>query len=353
VSSQSRSGPTLATGLVTWFRANARPLPWRREPRDPYHVLVSELMLQQTQVERVVPRFLELLDRFPDLETLAAASEDEVVELWSGLGYYRRARMLHRLARQVVERGGSIPGEPGALCRLPGVGPYTAAAVASLAFGVAEPVLDGNVLRVGARVLALDEDPRSAAGRRRLGEWVRGLMAGIAPGEVNEALMELGATVCHPSSPQCPGCPLAAGCRALASGRVGEYPRPRARRQTEDVHWVAVCAVDRERRWLLRRVEHSPILEGLWLPPLADAGGGRGPQELAVALLPVEPLGAARELGPVRHGITHRRITVTPVLVAVEPRDLDCGTWRWVDPSRPGLPTSSLLGKLVRAVGEG
>ena len=151
--------------LLAWFEANARVLPWRGSPRDPYLVLVSEIMLQQTQVDRVIPRFVEFADRFPNFNRLAAASEEEVLTLWSGLGYYRRARMLHRLAREVLSRGGKLPSTAAELETLPGVGPYTAAAVASLAFGEGVPVLDGNVMRVGARVLAMTDDPRSAAGR--------------------------------------------------------------------------------------------------------------------------------------------------------------------------------------------
>ena len=138
--------------LLNWYRAHARALPWRQEPRNPYHVLVSEFMLQQTQVDRVASRFVSFIARFPTFEVLAGASEEEVLEEWSGLGYYRRARMLHRLAQEVVRRPTSLPQTAAELVMLPGIGPYTAAAVASLAFGEAEPVLDGNVMRVGARV---------------------------------------------------------------------------------------------------------------------------------------------------------------------------------------------------------
>ncbi len=157
-----------ARALVEWYRANARALPWRSDSRDPFHVVVSEFMLQQTQVDRVVPRFESFVARFPNFASLAAADEDEVVEEWSGLGYYRRARMLHRLAVAVADGGGDLPNSAAGLERLPGIGPYTAAAVASLAWGEKVPVLDGNTMRVGARVLALDSDPRSAEGRRRL-----------------------------------------------------------------------------------------------------------------------------------------------------------------------------------------
>ena len=336
--------------LLDWYAAGARDLPWRREPRVPYHVLLSELMLQQTRMDRVVPRFSSFLERFPSLHALAAADEEEVVAAWSGLGYYRRARLLHRLARQVVAGGGALPGTAAGLEELPGIGPYTAAAVASLVFGEAAPVLDGNVLRVGARVLALDVAPQQAAGRRRILDWVAGLFEGREPGRVNEALMELGAVVCRPASPRCGACPLAEGCRAAAEGRPDAYPRPRRQRAAEERVWVAACCVGDEGRWLLRRVDDGPILRGLWLPPLgelvvrADAGAA------AAELLPLPVLVVGRPLAAVRHDITHRRIRVVPVVVKVDGAGTLRAGWRWADPGSPEVATSSLLWKLVRAV---
>lgn len=339
----------MSTGtLLTWFEATARRLPWRGAVRDPYRVLVSELMLQQTQVDRVVPRYLEFLTRFPDLATLAAADQDEVVAAWSGLGYYRRARSLHRLAREIAAAGGALPETAAELEQLPGIGPYTAAAVASLAHGEAAPVLDGNVLRVGARVLAFDGDPRTKAGRTAITGWVRGLMEGAAPGAVNEALMELGARVCTPSSPDCGRCPLAADCRALATGEPQRFPPPRRRREVEDHHWVAACCVGDDGRWLLRQVTEGPILAGLWLPPFGPLGTGEDPAAAAVALSPVPPAGPVETLAPVRHGITHRRIEVVPVRVPV-PGWQPAAGWCWADPARPGLPTSSLMEKILNS----
>jgi len=332
--------------LLDWFVAHARRLPWRTEPRDPYHVVVSELMLQQTQVDRVAPRFEAFVARFPDLGSLAAADEDEVVAMWSGLGYYRRARLLHRLAREVVAGGGSLPDSPAELERLPGIGPYTAAAVASLAFGRRAPVLDGNVLRVGARYLAIEGDPRDAAGRAAILGWVDRLMADRPPGAVNEALMELGATVCTPAAPSCGRCPLAAGCRGRASGDPAAFPPPRLRRQVEDHRWVAACLVGPDGRWLLRRVAEGPILRGLWLPPFRPLGAADDPAEAAVGESPIPPTGRAEALAAVRHGITHRRIHLLPVRVPVGSWR-PAGGWCWADPRRPEVPTSSLLGKIL------
>jgi len=335
--------------LVAWFRGARRELPWRREPRDPYHVLVSELMLQQTQVERVVPRFEAFVDRYPDLAALAAADEERVLEMWSGLGYYRRARLLHRLARQVMGGGGELPRTAAGLERLPGVGSYTAAAVASLAFGEAAPVLDGNVLRVASRVLALDGDPRSARGRRRILDWAADLMRGQPPGEVNEALMELGATLCRPAAPVCDRCPLTAACAARAQGRPEAYPPPRRTRAVEDHRWVAACVVDHDGRWLLRRVSEGPILRGLWLPPLGDLEDGADPVERARRLAGVATGGAAVG-ATVDHGITHRRIRVVPVRLDVVGRPAPFRGHRWWRPGTELPATSSLLAKCVEAV---
>ena len=335
--------------LVDWFRNNARALPWRNDSRDPYHVVVSEFMLQQTQVDRVVPRFEAFVARFPNIASLAAAAEDEVVEEWSGLGYYRRARMLHRLAEAVVDGGGDLPNTAAGLEELPGIGPYTAAAVASLAWGEAVPVLDGNTMRVGARVLALAHDPRSAEGRRRLEAWILALMENQSPGEVNEALMELGATVCAPVEPECTGCPCSSDCAAKRLGRQQDFPPPRRRRATVSLRWVAACIVRADGRWLVHRVEEGPILRGLWLPPLADAGEDRDSVEVAGRLVP-HAVGLP-VVGPaVRHHITHRKIDVFPVRFDVDRFDPPSDAWIWVDPRDPGVPTSSLFEKLVAAV---
>jgi A/G-specific adenine glycosylase len=313
-------------------------------------VVVSEFMLQQTQVDRVVPRFESFIGRFPTFEVLAGASEEEVLEEWSGLGYYRRARMLHRLAQEVVERRDGLPTTARELEMLPGIGPYTAAAVASLAFGAAEPVRDGNVMRVGARVQALEAEPRSAEGRNRLEGWIRGLMEGKPPGRVNEALMELGATVCTPVGPGCGQCPFGFDCRAREQGRQEDFPPPRRRRATESLRWVAACVVDEAGFLLVRRVDEGPILRGLWLPPLVELAHGADPVSAAVQLVPFAAKQSPKLGAAVRHNITHRKIDVTPVLLETACTEPPSGAWRWVDPMKPGLPTSSLFAKLVDAV---
>jgi len=336
--------------LLKWYRTNSRDLPWRRAVRNPYHVLVSEFMLQQTQVDRVVPRFVEFVSLFPGFDRLAAASEEEVLTAWSGLGYYRRARMLHQLAREVLRRGDGLPRSTPELEALPGIGPYTAAAVASMAFGEAAPVLDGNVMRVGARVLTMVDDPRSAAGRRRLLSWVHGLMEGRPPGQVNEALMELGGMICTPTDPECRSCPFNGECGAAAEGRPEAYPKPRRRRETVALRWVAACAVNSDRQWLLRRIDDGPILRGLWLPPLAEIEDSTDPVLTAKRLLPGGVISEPKTGSSVRHNITHRRIDVVPVRVEIDHVEPQSDNWCWLDPVDPGVPTSSLLAKLARAL---
>ncbi len=336
--------------LLEWYRTHARTLPWRREPRHPYHVLVSEFMLQQTQVDRVVPRFESFVARFPTFEKLAGATEEDVLEEWSGLGYYRRARMLHKLAQEVMERPDGLPLTASELVKLPGIGPYTAAAVASLAFGEAEPVLDGNVMRVGARVQALEADPRSAEGRHRLEGWIRSLMEGEPPGQVNEALMELGATVCTPVGPDCNRCPLGSGCEAMRQGRQESFPPPRRRRATESLRWVAACVITANGEWLVRRVDEGPILRGLWLPPLMEVEGDVDLEREASELVPIGVMSSPKIGNAVRHNITHRKIDVVPVRFEAARIELSSDAWCWIDPRDPGVPTSSLFQKLVDAV---
>jgi len=297
--------------LVRWYRANARDLPWRRDP-TPYRVWVSEVMLQQTRVETVVPYFERFLARFPDLEALAAAPEEAVLEAWSGLGYYRRARSLQAGARAVLERHrGEFPaGEPEALA-LPGVGPYTAGAIRSIALGLRAPIVDGNVTRVLARAFGVGGDVSKAATRRVLWETADRLVARGEPCEVNQAQMELGALVCRPVRPHCDRCPLETRCVARREGRIDELPVLPSRRAPVDVT-RAVLLVRHRGRVLLRRRRGEELLPGLWDLPGAFTGGDGDRSSVpahAVALLPF-PVEVGPRLGTIRHGITYRRITL-------------------------------------------
>ena len=247
--------------LLRWYARHARDLPWRRT-RDPYAIWVSEVMLQQTQVATVVPYFERFLARYPDVVSLAAADEEEVLAAWSGLGYYRRARALHAGARVVTSHhGGCLPETADGLQQLPGIGRYTAGAIASIAFDLPEPILDGNVRRVLARLLAYGGAGATSAGEeeRLLWKAAAELVRGRAPGRLNQGLMELGALVCTPAVPECPRCPLRRGCRAFASDDPTAYP---SRRPRTAGRWVAVAVawIARGRHVLLEQPAAGSLL---------------------------------------------------------------------------------------------
>ncbi len=261
--------------LPAWFKAQRRDLPWRavdlEAPHpDPYAVLVSEMMLQQTQVATVIPFFLRWMQAFPDAPTLARASEDDLHRHWQGLGYYRRARNLQGAARGIA--GSGWPGSLEGLQVLPGLGPYSAAAVAAIAFQLPEPALDGNALRVAARLLAL-EDPHSC--RARLRDWLRPALAQLGPSLLTQGVMELGALVCLPRRPRCGACPLAPGCRAAREGRTGTCPSPRPRPVPRTVDlWLV--ALEGPQGWLLERPAPRGLLAGLWRWPALERPESQG-----------------------------------------------------------------------------
>ena len=338
-----------ARRLLAWFRAAARPLPWRTPlPRDPYRVLLSEVMAQQTQIDRVVPAWTSFMGRFPTVEALAAATEDEVLRAFTGLGYYRRARSLHAAARAITAAG-HWPETFAGLRGLPGVGTYTAAAVAAFCFGGSEPPVDGNVARVAARVGALALPLGSPALIRRAREFAARLFADARTPEVFEAVMELGASLCAPAAPRCPACPLRRDCAAAASGSVTGYPLPRPQRAPEDHRWAVLWLERPDRRVLLSRVGPGRLLAGLWLPPFAELIDGADPARAARSLARLAGHdGRLARAEPVTHSITHRRIVVAPFVGAVtsfgvgERRE----GWGWHDPDRLTVGTSSLLAKL-------
>ncbi len=296
-----------ARRLLSWFDRHRRDLPWRKDG-DPYRVWLSEIMLQQTRVEVVIPFYEAFLARFPTVADLAEAPIGEVLAAWSGLGYYRRARQLQKAAQEVVARG-AFPATISELLKLPGIGPYTAAAIASICFGIAVPVLDGNVERVLARRLTEAGDVKSAAVRRGLLAAASDLLVAGRAGDSNQAMMELGATICVPKNPRCLLCPLAEGCRALAAGEANLYPRARAERKSEEVAIVAVLVEDETRRTLLfRRPDDSGLLAGLWEVPWVEGGLAGAADELSRRYGGSWSLGD--RIGTARHGITYRDITV-------------------------------------------
>lgn len=301
-----------ASELLTWYRDNARSLPWRGHP-DPYAVWVSEIMLQQTRVETVPPFFERWMKRFPTVKVLAKASEQTVLKEWEGLGYYSRARNLLGAARIVVERfEGELPREVGILRQLPGIGRYTAGAIASIAFGLDEPALDANVRRVLARVFDVGVQADSASGEQRFWELAaRHLPKGKA-GDYNQALMDLGARICRPKSPLCPGCPVANLCRARKAGTIEDRPRLRVRKRIP--HYIEAAAViERKGRVLLCRRPEAGLLGGMWEFPAARVEG-EARMQLAGAILAATGLKVRRRqpLEIVQHAYSHFRVTVHP-----------------------------------------
>lgn len=286
------SGAGAAAGaveaLLAWFDRFQRPLPWR-ESRDPYRIWVSEIMLQQTRVETVIPYYQRWLERFPDLPTLAQAPEEVVLQAWAGLGYYARARNFQRAAQEVCARyGGAVPADAAAFARLPGVGAYTTGAVMSMAFDQPLPAVDGNVLRVLARWLGLREDVTRAPVRRRIQSLVSRWVPEHRPGDFNQALMELGATVCLPRRPHCPACPLVSGCQAFAAGEQVLLPVKTGKAPPRVVPMVAGVVVAADRCLVTRRPS-TGLLGGMWQFPGGEVPAGQEPAAALAHLLRHEP----------------------------------------------------------------
>ena len=344
--------------VLEYYDRHRRDLPWRRE-QGPYGVWISEVMLQQTRAESVVPYYRRWMERFPDVEALAGAPEDDVLEAWAGLGYYARARNLWRAARRVRDGfGGRLPRGLEELRGLPGIGEYTAAAVASIAYGVPAAAVDGNVRRVLSRLLDL-----ASAGPAQLRAHAARLLDPARPGDFNQALMDLGATVCTPTAPRCPVCPVASDCLALARGTVGERPPTAARARPREKSFAVAVLADPARRVLLVRRPAQGLLARLWAFPERQLLGRASDARMA--------WGIARSLGfaeaapgpallPVRHAFTHLRALYLPVLLLVSGKaaagsapDDDA---RWVDTDAPAgiaLPAAQkrIAAAAVRALG--
>ena len=294
--------------LLAWYDENRRDLPWRRT-RDPYAIWVSEIMLQQTRVETVVPYYERFLERFPTPADLAAAPEDEVLASWSGLGYYRRARLLHAGVREVVERyGGRVPEDASARRSLPGVGRYTAGAIGSIAFGREEALVDGNVARVLSRLHGIDTPLGRAETERALWSRAEALVRGARPGDLNQALMELGARVCLPRGARCDECPLRSWCGARHDGRVEELPVPRPKKAPKRVKLGAVVALrGGERVGLVK--SSGGLFGGLYGVPTAE-GHGRDAARRALKDASMSARLDREPSGRLEHVLSHRRLDV-------------------------------------------
>lgn len=310
----------LRSAILSWYSKKKRDLPWRRR-RDAYGIWLSEVMLQQTRVATVIPYYERFLQRFPTVFALAEAPLDDVLSAWSGLGYYRRARLLHAGAKHVAaELGGTFPREPGPLQKIPGIGAYTSGAIASIAFGTRAALVDGNVERVLSRLCALELDPRKAQGKRALWALAQQLVDGESPGDYNQALMELGATVCAPKSPDCPRCPWRAECVAHRTGTQTDYPKLAARTVARPHRLVyLVVSAPRDQVYLVKRPEAGRFA-GMWEPPSCEgervARSGLGTAKALARELGVD--GPIRAAGGFEHVLSHLRIEVS-VFVALVP----------------------------------
>ncbi len=298
--------------LLRWYDAHRRDLPWRNT-RDPYAIWISEAMLQQTRVETVIPYWARFLARFPDVASLADAEIDDVYAVWTGLGYYSRARNLKAAAVSIVaDHGGRLPDTAEGLRSLSGIGRYTAGAVASIAFEREEPLVDGNVVRVFARLEDIREDTGEKAVVERLWSLASELVRGPRPGDLNQALMELGATLCTPKRPHCLACPVRRECRAAAAGDPETLPRKKKRTAVRALRAVAV-AIERSGRLLAVRRPEKGLMAGLWELPGGDLAAGEESKEHAARILR-ETVGLEiRELesvGQVEHVFTHRRLAL-------------------------------------------
>lgn len=305
--------PDLAAPMLAWFRVARRPMPWR-ETTDPYRIWVSETMLQQTRVDQAEPYYRAFVEAFPTVTALADAPLDDVLKRWEGLGYYRRARNFHRAAQHVRDdHGGAVPDAYDAFRALPGVGPYTAAAVLSIAFNRPHAALDGNVIRVLTRLFAIPDDPARPATRRRLQALADALLPNDAPGAFNEAMMELGATVCTPQSPSCPACPIATACHARAEGRPTAYPVAAKKAPVPHRDVAVALLYDAAGRLLVQQRPEGKMLGGLWELPGGKVEPGERP-DAAVVREVREELGVDVEAGPlaarVGHAYSHLRVTL-------------------------------------------
>ena len=326
----------IRSSILAWAETALRDLPWR-QVRDPYRVWVSEVMLQQTRVETVIPYYLEWMKQFPTVQALAHASLGQVLKAWEGLGYYARCRNLHRAAQTVVEEyDGRVPDTREELLALPGIGPYTVGAILSLAFGQDAAVLDGNVRRVLARLFAVADDPRLAETRKRMWGLAEALLPPGHAGQFNEAVMDLGATVCTPRSPHCGVCPLNSLCEAFAGDDPEDYP-PSRRRKPMPHYTVTAGVIWRKDHVLIAQRPLDGLLGGLWEFP----GGKQQEGETLLECLKRElreELEIEVEVGEqilvVQHAFTHFRITVYAFecryLSHDEPQALGVHAWRWV-----------------------
>ena len=345
---------SLSSALLVWYDQSARVLPWRSDS-TPYHIWVSEMMLQQTQVDTVLPYYQGFMSLFPDVFSLASAPQADVLKAWEGLGYYSRARNLHRAAQKVVaEYSGQLPQDLAQLRQLPGIGRYTAGAIASIAFDQPEPALDGNIRRIFARLLNARHPLGTPASDAELWDAARKHLPARRAGDFNQALMDLGASICLPKAPNCPACPLRDFCQAFALGAQKELPVKKAKKPVpEYIVTAAVIAV--EGRVLIQQRPQGGLLGGMWEFPGGKLEPSDAGLEDCLQREIREELGLAIQVGAgfgvYKHAYTHFRITLHAFCCALLPGEtLDLSAYpqaRWVIP--PELAAYA-MGKVDRQI---
>lgn len=335
--------------LLQWYDRNKRDLPWRGI-HDPYATFVSEMMLQQTQVKTVIPYYHRFLKELPDWKSLARAREEKVLKLWEGLGYYRRARNLQAAAQMVVgEYGGKLPDTMEEITKLPGVGPYSAGAVLSIGFEKPHPVVDGNVIRVFSRLFLLRGNLKTGEGHQKVWELARHLIPQDRPGDFNQAVMELGATLCFSDNPQCLLCPLLSQCQASQKGLQNELPEMPKAQETVEIRMAAFLIREKNRVLVKKRSQAEKWLKGMWEFPSAE---GKTFEEARAKLdKELKTKSGSRPSLEVRHQITHHkvRLRLFPSPVPKNPRLSK--DFKWVTAKElVRLPFASAQNKLRRWV---
>jgi A/G-specific adenine glycosylase len=324
--------------ILSWYTRHRRDLPWRKT-KNPYHIWVSEIMLQQTQVDTVIPYYHHFLSSFPTIQALAEASLDDVLKVWENLGYYARARHLHQAAQKIVKTyGGKLPRNHDALVTLPGIGEYTAGAIRSIAFNIACAAVDANIRRVVSRLFAVGTPLDKRSTQRKISDLAQDMILKKAPGEVNQGLMDLGATICTPTGPSCGNCPLHRWCEAFSKGLQEKLPVIKKRPPIPHHHTTAAVITDKRNRILLVQRPNHGLLGGLWKFP----GGKKRQKETLVGCLKrtvEEELGISiqtgKEIAQVKHTYTHFRITLHAFTCAIKsgkPKAVACHAWRWSTP---------------------
>ncbi len=327
--------PHIQTALLEWYDNEFRDLPWR-QTSDPYAIWVSEIMLQQTQVKTVVPYYLRFIDAFPKVFDLAGANQDQVLKLWEGLGYYARARNLHKAAKQIVnDHNGIFPNEADSVRSLSGIGPYTAAAILSIAFNQQLAVVDGNVNRVLCRLYRITTDPKSHTGKKEMETLAQQHLSENRPGDYNQAIMELGAMVCRPKSPKCMLCPINKYCAANKHGDMEQYPvKPPSKALPH--HLIAAGIIYHDDKILIAKRPDKGLLGGLWEFPGGKVEDNESPEQAAAREIKEEldiDVQVDELFDTVKHAYTHFSITMQVFnckYLSGTPKTIGCADWKWV-----------------------